>query len=64
MEVPRLEAEWELQLLASIAATAVPDPSHIYDFQNSSRQHQILNPLSGAGDQTHVLMITSQVRYT
>ena len=30
---------------------------------HSSRQHQILNPLSRARDQTYILMDTSQVYY-
>ena len=48
MEVPRVK--WELQLLAT--ATAVPDPSSICNFYHSSQQHQILNQLSKARDQT------------
>ena len=56
MEVPRLGVEVELQLLASTIATATPDPSHIWDLCCSSRQCRILNLLSGARDQTHILM--------
>ena len=58
MEVPRLESEVEseLQLLAYITAT--PDLSHVYDLYHSSGQRQILNPLSEARDQTHILMDT------
>ena len=48
--------ELELQLLAYTTATARQDPSHICDPHHSSHQHQILNPLSKARDQTHVLM--------
>ena len=43
MEDPRLGAESELQLPG--------DPSLICDLHHSSQQHQIFNPLSGAGDQ-------------
>ena len=31
-------------------ATAMPDPSHVCNLHHSSRQHQILNPLSKARD--------------
>jgi len=50
MEVPRLGVESELQLPAYTTATA-------------TQQHQILNQMSEARGQTHVLMDTSQVRY-
>ena len=66
MEVPRLGAESELQLLAyTTAATAIawPHLSCICDLHCSSWQLQILNPLSEARDQTHVLMGTSWVHY-
>ena len=59
MEVPRLGVELELELLAYTTATATPDPSHIC----SLRQPEILNPLSEARNQTHVLMDTSQAHY-
>ena len=49
MEVPGLEAEPELQLLAYTTATATPDPSHNCDLHHSLWQCWILNPLSGAG---------------
>ena len=52
-----LEVKLELQLLAT--ATATTDPSHIYDLHHSSRQRQILNPLSEDRDQTHNLMVPS-----
>ena len=32
MEVPRLGVELELKLPAYATATAMPDPSHIYDY--------------------------------
>ena len=41
----------------------MPDLSHVCNFHWSSLQHQILNPPSGARDQTLVLMDTSWVRY-
>ena len=56
MDVPRLEVESELQLLAYTRATAVPDPSHICDLGRKLGQCQIFNPLSEARDRTHILM--------
>ena len=53
--------ESELQLLAYAIATAIPDPSCVYNIHHSSQQHRILNPLSEARDRTHILMDTSRV---
>jgi len=50
MEVLGLGVKLELQLLAYTTATATQDLSHIFDLYHSSRQHWILNPLSGARD--------------
>ena len=61
MEVPRLEVESKLQLLTYTTATATQDPSHICDPCHSLQQRGILKPLSEDGDQTCVLMDTSQV---
>ena len=55
--------ELELQLLACTTARAMPDPVPVCDLHHSSQQHQILNLLGGAGDQTSVLMDTSQAHY-
>ena len=55
--------ESELQLLAYTAATATPDPSLVCDLYYSSRPCQILNPLSEARDQTHNLMVPSQIHF-
>ena len=63
MEVPRLGAEWELQLPAYTAATVIRDLSRICDLHRSSQQCRILNPLSEARDQTRVLMDTSQIHF-
>ena len=63
MEVPRLGVESELQLPAYATAIATQDPSRVCDLHHSSQQHQILDPLSEARDQTHVLMDTSRVRF-
>ena len=62
IEVPRLGVKSELQLLACTTATAMLDLSHGCDLYHSSQQHWLLNPLSEARNQTHVLMDTSRVR--
>ena len=63
MKVLKLGVKSELQLLAYATTTAIamPDPSCICDLHHSSLQHQILNPLSKAGDQTPNLMVPSQI---
>ena len=63
MEVPRVGSELELQLWAHVTTTAVQDPIQIYDLHHSSRQCQILNPLSKARDRTRIPMDTSWVCY-
>ena len=63
MEVPRLGTESELQVPAYATAIAPPDPSYICDLHHGLWQHQILNLLSDARDQTSILMDTSQVHY-
>ena len=63
MEVPRLGAESDLQLLAHTTATAMPDLSHVFNLHHSSWQHRIFNPLSKARDWTCILMVTSCVCY-
>ena len=56
MEVPRLGVKLELQLLAYIIATATQDLSYVCDLHHRSWQHQILNPMNEARDQTCILM--------
>ena len=63
MEVPRLGIESELQLPAHTTATAMPDPSCVCDPHHSSRQHQLLNPLSEAGNRTQNLMVPSWIHF-
>ena len=63
MEVPRLGVELELQLHAYVTDTAMQDLSCICYLHHSSRQCQILNPLSETRDQTCILMDTSCVHY-
>ena len=48
---------------ATATATATQDPSWVCDLPHSSRQCWILNPLSEARDQTHILIDTCQVHY-
>ena len=55
MEISKLGFELELQLPAYTPATAAQDWSLICNLRHSLQQHQILNPLSEARDQTHVL---------
>ena len=59
MEVPKLGVDSERQLLA--CATAMQDPSHVYNLHHSSREHWILNPLSEAWNRTHNLIDPSRV---
>ena len=44
---------------AYATATATLDPSHICNLHRSLQQHQILNSLSEARDQTYILMETT-----
>ena len=53
-EVPRLSVESELKLLGHTTAIATQAPSH--NLHHSSQQCQILNLLSEARYQTHILM--------
>ena len=57
MEVPGPGLEPELQL----PATATLDLRHVCDLHHSLGKFWILNPLSEARDQTHILMDTSRV---
>ena len=61
VEAPRLGVKSELQVPAY--TTATPDPSHVCDLHHSSQQHQILNPLSEAWDQTCNLMGPSRIHF-
>ena len=61
MEVPRLVVKLELQLPAYTTATIMPDLGRICNLYRSSRQHQILNPLREARDQTHNLVVPSWI---
>ena len=63
MEVPRLGVESELQLLAYATATAMRNLSHIFNLHHSSQQRRILNPLSEARGQTHIIMDTTQIHF-
>ena len=63
MDVPKLEVKLELQLPAYTTATATQDPSPICDLHHSSRQHQILNPLSKAKDRSRILADTSGILF-
>ena len=61
MEVPRLGVELELHLPAYTTATTMPDLGRVCDLHHSSRQCQILNPLSEARVRICILMDTSRI---
>ena len=63
MEVPRLGAELEPQLLAYTTATAPWDQSRVFDLYCSPEQCRILNPLSKARDRSHILVNITGVCY-
>ena len=63
MKVSRLGVQSELQLPAYATVTAMPGPSLACNLPHSSQQHQIFNPLSEAGDQTHILMEASWIHF-
>ena len=63
MEIPWLGVESDLQLPAYATDTAMPDPSRIWDLHCSSGQHQVLNPVSKARDQTQILRDINQVKF-
>ena len=63
MKVPRLVVELELQLLAYSIATAMWNLSYVCNLYHSSRQRQLLNPLSEATDQTCNLMVPSWIHF-
>lgn len=58
MEGPRLCVELKLQLLVYTRAKATPHPRHICDLHRSLQQCQVLNPLTEARDQSHILTHT------
>ena len=59
----RLGVQSKLQQLAYTTATEMQDPSTTFNLYHSSRQRQILNPLTEARDGTCVLMDTSWVLF-
>ena len=63
-EVPRLEVKLELQPVTYTTATAMPDPSRVYDLHHSSQPHQILNPLNKAGGRTCIFTGAGQICFS
>ena len=62
-QVPRPRVESELQLPATVTATAMWDPSCVCDLHHSSQQCQIPNPLIKARARTCILMDASQIHF-
>ena len=62
MEIPRQRVQSELTPPAYTTATASQDASSVCDLHHSSVQRWILNPLSKARDQAHILMDPSRIR--
>ena len=60
-EVPRLGVKLELQLLAYLTATAMPDPSCFCDLHHSSWQCRILMPLNKARDRIPNFLVPNQI---
>ena len=60
-QVPR--SQMELYLLAYTTATAKSDLRCVCNVHHSSRQRQLLNPLSQARDWTHNLMVPSWIHF-
>ena len=58
MDIPWLGVRLELHLPAYTTTTPIPNLSWVCDLYHSSRQCQILNPLSEARDRTHILLDT------
>ena len=63
MEVPRLGVKLELQLPAYTTATAMQDPSHVFDLHHNSGQRWIPNLPSEARNRTLILMDTSWILF-
>ena len=63
VEVPRLGVKSELQLLVCTTATATRGLSRVCNLHYSSQQHQILNSLREARDQTCIFMDTSWIHF-
>ena len=61
VEVPKLQVESELQLLACSTASGTWNPSHVCNPHCSSQQCWILNPLSKTRNWMHILMDNSRV---
>ena len=61
MEIPRPGVESQLQMPAYTTAVAMQDWRLAFNRRHSSQQHQILNPLSKARNQIHILLGISGV---
>ena len=60
MKVPSLGVETGA---TAAYATATQDLGRICDLHYSSQQHQVLSPLSGARDRTHILTDTNWIHF-